>query len=767
MKKLLTYIFLLISSHVFACGGGAWEGMSFYNLFKQTNIAAEEFYPFLRSEYSAFYGEDFYYGQDKPIVYPKGNVDLWQQVLIGWDTRDIEKAVYEFDKFDWSNKTSEIEESAKTYLAFANKCSNAFSYRTRLNSWDYDEVLEKETVDEAALIEEANLLLSQENNQQLRMRYYYQVIRIMHYSKDWSSAVSFYERQVENQLPKNEMYYYISDQAAGCYYSLENYEKAAYLFTKVLNKSRDRKKAAFSSYNFCTYKHAEGKSLFKGIDDEKDLLLITSLRNFTDEISNINRFIELDAQDERVELLFMRALNNVEREVWPKDIGVRDQSLPFYGNTNIHMDLLRIAEQQVVNPRVKNKAFWQLSSSYLSFIKQDIATAKAKLAKVDAFPEQKEKLALIYEVFSWDNLTAENENVLAKILADHPKNTDWRYENENDWRRMILAKVAHTYYKNNKLAKAFLVHNRLENVNQINSIELLDALEGFYNQSDKSAYEEVLLNHKANASTNFIDYVNDQKGIYYLYQKDPESALEFFNKNETYEGRSMIPASIFSNNIKECFSCPVEDIMKDEVYKADVFSFIQTNFSRKDLARNLIELEKLTHNEKQWKAKLANYLLANYYFNISNTGYYRGLLRNKGNCCQYNYMHYFYYSERKISKEIIAQRKGYNLLDIRYYGEKYFDLSSTAMQYYQNVIDMSTDKELNARCLYLMAKCELNTYYNLGSKDELSFKISRYYDLKLPNYKSFKILKEDYSDTKFHEMIIRECSYFRLYSSHY
>ena len=130
-------------------------------------------------------------------------------------------------------------------------------------------------------------------------------------------------------------------------------------------------------------------------------------------------------------------------------------------------------------------------------------------------------------------------------------------------------------------------------------------------------------------------------------------------------------------------------------------------------------------------------------------------------------MHYSYYSKRKISKDIIAQRKGYNLFDIRYYGEKYFDLSSTAMQYYQNVMDMSTDKELNARCLYLMAKCELNTYYNLGSKDELSFKISKYYDLKLPNYKSFKILKEDYSDTKFHEMIIRECSYFRLYSSHY
>ena len=765
MKKLLIYIFLLISSNVFACGGGYWEGMNFYNLFKQTNIAAEEFYPFLRSEYDTFYGDNFY-AQNKPLIYPKGNVDLWKQVLIDWDTQDIEKAVYDFDKFDWSDRDAVIEKSTKTYLDFANRCANAFAYRTRLNSWDYNEVLEKETVDEVVLLEEANLLLSKVSNQQLRMRYYYQIIRIMHYSKDWSAAVSFYETKVEDQFPKNEMYYYISDQVAGCYYSLENFEKAAYLFTKVLNKSRDRKKTAFSSYNFCTYKNAEGKSLFKGLDDEKDLLLITSLRNFTDEISNINKFIELDAQDERVELLFMRALNNVEREVWPKDIGVRNKSLPFYGNNNTYKDLLRIAEQQVLNPIVKNKAFWKLSSSYLSFIKQDLTTAKEKLSKVDAYPDQKKKLAIIYEVFGWDKLSTDNENYLAKILTDNPKKTDWRNENKDDWRRLILAKVAHVYYKNDKLAKAFLVHNTLENVNHFNSLKLLNSLDDLYSQTGKSEYENLLLNHKSNTTVNFSDYINDQKGIYYLYQKDPELAFLFFNKSETSKGHLTIPASIFSTNLKECFSCYVEDIMKDEVYKADVFSFIQTNFSRKDLARYLIELEKLTQNEKQWKAKLANYLLGNYYFNISNTGYYRGLLRNKGNCCNYSFLNYSY-SEKNNSADIIAKKTGYNLLDISNYGKKYFDLSSLAMQYYQNVINMSADKELNARCLYLMAKCELNTYYNVGSKDEISFKLSKYYDLKLPNYKSFKLLKESYSDTKFHKMIIKECSYFRMYSSHY
>ena len=143
------------------------------------------------------------------------------------------------------------------------------------------------------------------------LRYYYQIIRILHYSKNWEDAIKLYDSKVKDKLTKNEIYYYIIDQIAGCYYSNKNYQKAAYLFTKVFNKSFDRKKSAFLSYNFCTKKDADGKPFFKGFEDEKDFILITSLRNFSDEIININKFINLDENDQRVELLFMRALNNV------------------------------------------------------------------------------------------------------------------------------------------------------------------------------------------------------------------------------------------------------------------------------------------------------------------------------------------------------------------------------------------------------------------------------------------------------------------------
>ena len=787
MRKILALILTLFSSSIFA-GWGGFDGWDFYNLFKQTNISQEQFYPFLREDFSIFYGSG-YYSSNKLEDYPKGNISLWKELLVDWNINEIERAIYEPENFNWNNKNTENDKRAKIYVDFAQVCGKAFDYRDQRYSWDYNYIKQQKAITNTEdLLLKANTLLNNESNEQLKARYYYQIIRILHYSKHWKDAIKFYELTIKDKLPKNEIYYYITDQVAGCYFSEKKYEEAAYLFIKVFSKSFDRKKSAFDSYNLCTNKKADGKPFFKGVEDEKDFILITSLRNFSDEVVNINKFIALDENDQRVELLFMRALNNVERVVWPKISGVGNKTLPFYDKKNNYKELLSIAENQAKNYSLENKDFWEISSSYLSFINNDIKTAKIKLSKVNSFPDQKNALSMVYELFSWNEISSSNEEYIYHFLKNNPElDGEWsrlgqdccvKMNSGNDLRNFILDKIAHTYYKNNKIAKAFLVHNYLENVNNINSIELLEALENFYFKPNKSAYEQSLI---ANIYTkhNFIDYINYQKGIYYLYDKNPELALVFFNKNISYRAKKTIPSTIFSNNIKESFSCDANEVMDDEVYKADIFSFINERFSRKDLAIYLVELIKLTSSKKLWKAKLANYLLANYYYNISNTGYYRGLLSdntNEGDGIYINNANDTYFSPKITAEEIITNRSGYNLSNIAQtwnyrYEKHYFNMSELAMNYYQNVIDLSTDKELNARCTYLMAKCELNDFYNRGSDKSYKMVVnvrSNYkYEIELPDSESFKLLKEKYSGTEFHDMIIKECSYYRHYSSNY
>ncbi len=764
-KHLVSFILLLTTTNIFACAGGDyWDGMWFYNLFYQTNISAKEYYPFLRDDDNTFYCEDYSYNQEKEITL--GNIMLWQQLLSNWSTEELEQAIYDFDNFDWSKHQTNIDNSVKTYLAFANECSKAVEFRSQYRSWNYRDISKEENFDPRELLSKANELVNSESNKQLKARYYYQIIRLLHYSKAWDEAIAVFDNNVDNQFEKNEIYYYMLDQIAGCYYSTNNYEKAAYLFTKVFNKSYDRKKSAFCSFSFCTQKGAEGKQYYKTADDEKDLLILKSLSEFSDKISNINQFIALDANDKRIELLFTRALNNVERNVWPKDFGLEEIVLPKISDDDNYNELRDIAEKQAQNPAVSNTAFWQLAHSYLSFIGQDYDTANRLLTTVEGYHNQKQVLQFVYTTFSWTKMTPENEAQLASILNDHANfraDGALYYDGQEDWIQLILDKTAHNYFKSGQLAKAFLIHNTVETCNNLNSIELLNDLQEFYYKSDKTPFEKILLHQTQNNSDDFLTYIHYQKGIYYLKEAQPEEALQQFNQSGEFSEREFFTASIFSNNTIECFNCDPEFVMEDEVYKADVFSFIKPEFSHKELAEYLLRLENLRSDERQWKQKLANYLLGNYYFNICNTGYYRGLINNKSNCCHYNFFSYNLYEKQKnIASEIIQNHRGYNLQNINYRGARYYHLSDVAHEYYNKTIALSTDKELNARCLYMIAKCELNSFYNNGSDDYIAIG-SGYYKLKLPKYESFKELKKNYSDTKFYAKMIEECSYYNLY----
>ncbi len=177
----------------------------------------------------------------------------------------------------------------------------------------------------------------------------------------------------------------------------------------------------------------------------------------------------------------------------------------------------------------------------------------------------------------------------------------------------------------------------------------------------------------------------------------------------------------------------------------------------------MIKLEALTSDEKIWKRKLAHYLLGNYYYNITNTGYFRGTLSGGSNCCDYAYF-LGYYNEHTVAADLIEAREGYNLFDIGNHAQTFHGLQQNARKHYEKVIEYSTDKELNARCLYMMAKCELNALYNSDGE------LAHYYDGGMPEgmeaYKdSFRRLRAGYQDTRFYDLIIEECSFFRYYCS--
>ena len=90
--------------------------------------------------------------------------------------------------------------------------------------------------------------------------------------------------------------------------------------------------------------------------------------------------------------------------------------------------------------------------------------------------------------------------------------------------------------------------------------------------------------------------------------------------------------------------------------------------------------------------------------------------------------------------------------------------TSLAKAYYEKAFLATKNIEQKAKTQYMIAKCERNYYYN-----------KKYYSLNLSTWdiqddktnfiawQGFKVLKANYSKTKYYKEIINECGYFKTY----
>jgi len=773
MKRtvLLLVFCSLFSNTLFAkaptyfCGGYFDQDAFFYNLFNQENISQKAFYPFLRTNEDVFY-------ESMPKEYLQ-NIQEWYAYFDQRYTKEnLVKIVFgkqeELSKLKSSN-TKVV--SAKKYLEFAKKCEQVTLSAEPYHywGWDYKALVKKRQNKAPKLITEGRVLYQKEQQEAVKLRYAYQLVRLYRYSHRFNEALDFFNNEVSSIPTKNEIYYYILDQIAGCYYKLKDYEKAAYLFLKVFDKSIDKKQSAFTSYKFCTYKNAEGKSLFKTDEDKANQIFITAIRKFSDTMQDLNDISYLGVSEDKQELLVMRIINNLERSIlridFEKPIFKKEKS------TLEELNELDVFVDAKIKSNPSNIDFWKLVDVYISFLYQNFeqATEKLKSITTQKFKDQKERLSHVLEVFSWDKVTPEREEWLGEIFTKEGDGTSMLdiCNSRNDHKRIkcnfksiIVEQLSHLYLKEHQIVKSFLLHNNLSYINDISSHELADGLLAFAEKKNKNVFEKLMLKYSAKnglQNSNVIETIRKAKGLMYFRSGDINKAISYFSPSE----EKNIPPTVFSNNVVECFDCDPLYVMEDEVFKASAYSFLNTKMNTYDLLSNLQELERMTEDEsiKEWKRKLAYYLLGNYFFNVSNTGYYRTIVY-PGRSTYYNYD--FGGASLKLA-DIINKKSTYSFPNYGY-GNTYNGLANKAKYYYEETIALSTDNELNARCAYMVAKCELNEYYNNGYKGRYSgYDGSAFGEFE---NSGFEALKTKYRNTNFYERIESRCNFFRQYDGY-
>jgi len=207
-----------------------------------------------------------------------------------------------------------------------------------------------------------------------------------------------------------------------------------------------------------------------------------------------------------------------------------------------------------------------------------------------------------------------------------------------------------------------------------------------------------------------------------VYQNEIKEAFLMFQNCKGSGNREMY-GDPFDTDIKDCYYC---NINYNEVQPYNKINFV----------RKMILLEYYAGKDPA-KAASNYFAIANGYYNITYFGKAREMYQT---CIQGIHNIGFKWDEWTKSAE-----NNDPILDC-----------SLAEKYYLKAAELSNDKEFKAKCYFMAAKCEQNTFFvNELSEYNGDFKAGKY----------FNKLVTEYSNTDYFKDLVNECGYFAKYTS--
>lgn len=710
---------------------------------------------------------------------------------------------------------------ALKYIAYSKYMEPYMSVSfSKTNYWMDSPSLSVNDLDYEKVINVLKRSWNAETDKELKLRYGYQLVRLAHYKKDFEQAIEYFNQYVASLKYYPVMYYYALDQKAGAERGLGNLIQANYDFFTVFTHTKNIKSKVYSSlilsqpkqdeygYNFSISDNFL-ENLLKNAKTEKeknDAYLLLGYQDFNNPLSSLKKIIQNSPDAVQAKVLMARAVNQLERnylhislrcgdpEHCAKDntdkrlpLITDDSTIPFFQQT------LDISLKQSLDRKVKDTDFWNLTTSYLYFLQKNYKKSREFLSKVHTeqkiYKEQKIRLEMLLDICEQPIITPEFEKILfskyKNIFHDNLKNNDY-----TSTQSFIIDILANRYFLQKQYAQSFLLHNQITDLEYNPNLSLLEDIVALYHKKNKSPMDVYLVKNispygyhgnvqKKQTDFNFDEYVAQMKGNVYLSQGELQKALAEFQKvsnnftlfslnhrygeeqtlkpNE-YNGYSNIPYYIFGYNKIESFQSPESEVMGVDYLKD--FKFIKSTMNKRELTEALISLQKIAQKENEQSSK-ANYLLGNFFYNTSSTGYYRHILRfdkNNQNGTK------FYDNNTHLDIFAKVYFKDYP------YTAYFLDYTKIPTQYLEKALSLAKDRELKARIVFALSKVEQEDFY-LGN-NLLGY--YWYYRDKLPegdgilikNRRYFASLS-DLKDTQFYKEVKSNCLYFEYYVTHY
>jgi hypothetical protein len=644
------------------------------------------------------------------------------------------------------------------YLMYAKKVE---PYVTpQWNDWDTPR---PDSMVMARLIKDGNQLYTAAKSEFIQLRYAYQVTRLALYSGNAKDCIRYYDEMVSNNKTKSILQALAASLKAGALFRTgKNYE-AALMFSKQFSTSPVKRISNYLSFDWCVSRldendRAECLALCKTDQERANLLALFALGSIDNEEVTLKKIFALSPKSEILQVLAVREINKIEENYFSQALDKQKGGEKLYlyldedeNNPNPWYNeaasLANFYHHIAQSPATPDKALFETGAAYLSYIIKDYTHAKQYLhnvGKLNALQKIKDQATLTQLLVTINEQPIIDSNFEAALLPSvlwlqkkalkETKNLkadnyyEWQQTPWGNFYRNLFAEIlAKRYHAQHEVYKEALCIGNAEKItggnyatedfveNNIQTKDVL-ALYNLVNRKNKTAWERFICDG-FNVSK---DKIKEVISVSYTRDYNFSLALQWLNKIKT-------------EDLIHLERNPFADILFD--VQDSIFSFDNGHF---DKISFLKEILRLSVKEKENKATADDlYKLATGYYNIT-----------------------YYGRAWEVVKYFRSGDDGYYVPpDALPYDREYYGCY-TAEKYFSKAMLAYNDKSRQARCLFMIAKCEQkrNTEkpdYGFGfygnSKAFLSFKYSKYFPQLVNSYKGTVFFNEAYNS----------CSYLR------
>ncbi len=588
------------------------------------------------------------------------------------------------------------------------------------SSWDYES---KKPVQYEKAIELNNALLSGFANAPdkfLKQRYWFQLIRSYFFNADAKLAIDFFESS-ENKFDRNKMYYRALAYAAGAYYKLKNYSKANYYYSLVYDGCDELKIPAHYSFRPQEEDDWQATLLLCKSKQEKITLWQMLGVSYGDEKRSIKEIYQLDPSSDKLNLLLARAINKQEKEM-SSDYGGIDAEKMM--NIEIDKDLFTLVKDIAKNPKANDPFMWNAAAGYLQMLSHNYKQAELdfKTAEKNVTNDKLKQwqLRLLKALNKLASVKKADEKFEKEILAD----VEWLHSFTQDKAGAFRYTDAFVFIKKS-LAKKYQEQAQwvksecfVTGPDFYMKDKNVEAMKSFIQKKNKSPYEKLCFGLYPSKLEDLYEY----QAIRLAYEDKIDAAIAMIEKAGEY-GNGQLMGNPFNGHIGDCNDC-------------DHYGYKGTQYTKLSLLKKMKEMEA---NVQAGKDLYNNtLLLGNVFYNLSHYGNARAFYESV-------FLGSYHYSP--------------NVIDSVF--RHFLTSNRMATAYYQKALSAAADNEQKAKCIYMLAKCERNEWYNKNVFNTNDYYYSRdMVDLKAVS--NFKMLQQ-YADTKYYQEVIKECGYFRTF----